>query len=119
MRFHQCPLVISQEKSGHGKLLSELESLFNRFGNPESQQTLDDNDTILVTAPDFPEVVTFGHSRKETLHYAVGAFREMIAAKIFDKEPIPKPTRIRVGETFVILPLQTEREIRAYEAAEN
>ena len=79
--------------------------------------TPDDNDTILVTAPDFPEVVTFGRSRKEALHYAVGAFREMIAAKIYDKEPIPKPTRIRVGEPFVILPLQTEREIRAYEAA--
>ena len=80
--------------------------------------TPDDNDTFLVTAPDFPEVITFGDTREEALHYAVGAFREMIAAKIHYKEPIPKPSRIKTGEPFITLPLQTEMKIRLYESLE-
>ena len=78
--------------------------------------TPDDNDTFLVTAPDFPEVITFGDTREEALVYAVGAFREMIAAKIYYKEPIPKPSRIKSGEPFITLPLQTEMKIRLYES---
>ena len=80
--------------------------------------TPDDNDTFLVTAPDFPEVITFGETRDEALHYAVGAFREMIATKIHYKEPIPKPSRIKSGEDFITLPLQTEMKIRLYESLE-
>ncbi len=79
----------------------------------------DDNDTILVTSPDFPGVITFGETREEALHHAVGAFREMIAAKIHNKEPIPFPSRIRKGEPFIVLPLQTEIKIRLYEALQD
>jgi antitoxin HicB len=81
--------------------------------------TPDDNDTILVTAPDFPEVVTFGETREEALAYAVGAFREMIASKIHDKKPIPSPSKIRKGEPFVVLPLQTEMKIRLYQSMQS
>ena len=78
--------------------------------------TPDDNDTLLVTAPDFSEVITFGKTREDALDYAVGAFREMIAAKIHDREPIPKPSRVKADEPFIVLPLQTEMKIRLYEA---
>ena len=78
----------------------------------------DDEGTVLVTSPDFPEVITFGETREDALHYAVGAFREMIAGRIYDKEPIPKPSRIKAGEPFITLPLQTEMKIRLYEALE-
>ncbi len=78
--------------------------------------TPDDNDTVLVTSPDFPDVITFGETREEALHYAVGAFREIIASRIYHKEPIPKPSRIKAGEPFITLPLQTEMKIRLYEA---
>ena len=50
------------------------------------------------------------------MDYAVGAFREMIAAKIHDREPIPKPSRVKAGEPFIVLPLQTEMKIRLYES---
>ncbi len=80
--------------------------------------TPDDNDTFLVTAPDFPEVITFGDTREEALVYAVGAFREMIAAKIHYKEPIPKPSRIKAGEPFITLPIQTEMKVRLYQSLE-
>ncbi len=78
--------------------------------------TPDDNDTFLVTAPDFPEVITFGETREEALHYAIGAFQEMIAAKIHYKERIPKPSKIRAKDDFVTLPLQTEMKIKLYES---
>ena len=58
----------------------------------------DDEGTVLVTSPDFPEVITFGETRDEALEYAVGAFREIIAGKIYYKEPIPKPSRVKAAE---------------------
>ena len=76
----------------------------------------DDEGTVLVTSPDFPEVITFGETREDALHHAVGAFREIIAGKIHYKEAIPKPSRIKAGEPFITLPLQTEMKVRLYEA---
>lgn len=81
--------------------------------------TPDDNDTVLVTSPDFPEVTTFGETREDALRYAVGAFREAIAAKIHSKEPMPSPSKIKKGEPFVVLPLQTEMKIRLYQSLQN
>ncbi len=75
-----------------------------------------DEGTVLVTSPDFPDVITFGETREDALHYAVGAFREIIASRIYYKEPIPKPSRIKAGEPFITLPLQTEMKVRLYEA---
>jgi antitoxin HicB len=78
--------------------------------------TPDDNDTFLVTSPDFPDVITFGETREDALHYAVGAFREVIAARIHYKEPIPAPSKIRAKDDFITLPLQTEMKIRLYQS---
>jgi antitoxin HicB len=78
--------------------------------------TPDDNDTILVTSPDFPEVITFGETRDDALKYAVGALREVIAGYMHNKKPIPKPSRIRAKDDVVVLPLQTEMKIRMYES---
>jgi antitoxin HicB len=75
-----------------------------------------DEGTVLVTAPDIPELITFGETREEALMYAVGAFREAIAAYIHYKQPIPKPSKIRAKDDFVTLPLQTEMKIRMYES---
>ena len=80
--------------------------------------TPDDNDTFLVTSPDFPEVITFGETREEALHYAVGAFREIIAGKIHYKEAIPEPSKIRAKDDYITLPLQTEMKIRLYQSLE-
>jgi antitoxin HicB len=76
----------------------------------------DDEGTVLVTSPDFPEVITFGETREEALHYAVGAFREIIAGKIYYKEPIPTPSKIRAKDDFITLPLQTEMKVRLYQS---
>ena len=78
--------------------------------------TPDDNGSFVVTAPDFPEVITAGDSREEAMAMAIGAFREMIAAKIYDKEPIPEPSKIRAKDDFITLPLQTEMKVRLYQS---
>ena len=76
----------------------------------------DDEGTFLVTAPDFPDVITFGETREDALRYAVGAFREMIAARIHYHEPIPPPSKIRAKDDFIALPLQTEIKVRLYQS---
>ncbi|MEE8332846.1 MAG: type II toxin-antitoxin system HicB family antitoxin [Alphaproteobacteria bacterium] len=63
-----------------------------------------DDGGILVTSPDFPELTTFGATRDEALMYAIDAFEEAIAARIADREDLPKPSK---GRTRVVLPTQT------------
>ena len=55
--------------------------------------TRDDNDTLLVTAPDFPELTTFGEDRDDALARAVDAFDEAIAARIAHRDDVPRPSR--------------------------
>jgi antitoxin HicB len=51
----------------------------------------DDNDTLLVTCPDLPEVTTFGRNKEEAQRAALGAIEEAIAARISYGEQIPPP----------------------------
>ncbi len=53
----------------------------------------DDEGTVLVTSPDFPELTTFGDDEADALSYAVGAFEEAIAARISDRQEIPAPLK--------------------------
>ena len=75
-----------------------------------------DEDTFLVTSPDFPELTTFGDTVEDALGYAVGAFQEAIAARIHYKEPIPEPSKGRAKSYVVTLPLQTEMKVRLYQS---
>lgn len=49
----------------------------------------DDNGTLLVTCPDFPEVTTFAESEEEVSLRAADAIEEAIAARIADREDVP------------------------------
>jgi antitoxin HicB len=53
--------------------------------------TPDDNGTLLVTCPAFPEVTTFAEDQAQVWLHAMGAIEEAIAARIDDGEPLPKP----------------------------
>ena len=55
--------------------------------------TDDDNATILVTSPDFPELTTFGLNADDALKRAKDALEEAIAARISRGEEIPTPSR--------------------------
>ena len=71
-----------------------------------------DDDTVLATSPDFPELTTFGNDRGEALARAVGALEEAIAARIHWNEDIPAPSG---GSTRVTLPALTAAQVKRYQ----
>ena len=76
----------------------------------------DDNDTLLVTSPEFPELMTFGDTREEALSYALDAFEEAIAARMSDREEIPSPSRGKAADFRVTLPTQASLKVLLYQA---
>lgn len=50
----------------------------------------DDNGTLLITCPALPEVTTFAESKAEVALRARDAIEEAIAARMSDREKIPK-----------------------------
>ena len=63
----------------------------------------DDDGTVLVTSPDFPELATFGDDREEAMARAVDALEEAIAARLAAKETIPAPSKGDVRATVPTL----------------
>jgi antitoxin HicB len=78
--------------------------------------TPDDNETYLITSPDFPELTTFGNTREEALSYAAGALEEAIAARMSDREEIPAPSRGKAQDPRVTLPMQASLKVLLYQA---
>jgi antitoxin HicB len=75
--------------------------------------TPDDNDTLLVTSPVFPEVTTFAD--EDALRQARNAIEEAIAARIAAKQEIPKSSAvIPARHDTVQLPWQTELKVALY-----
>ena len=72
----------------------------------------EDDGTLMVTSPDFPELTTFGHDRTEALARAVDAFDEAIAARIHLGQEIPSPSR---GKNRVRLPTLTAVKVILYQ----
>ena len=52
-----------------------------------------DDDNVLVTSPDFPELTTFGMDREEAIARAVDALEESIASRIHDGQDVPLPSQ--------------------------
>ncbi len=64
----------------------------------------DDNATVLVTFPDFPEAVTYGDDEATALSNAVGAIIAAISARMDDGQDVPLPSKPLVGRQSVTLP---------------
>ena len=63
-------------------------------------QLEEDGGSVLVTAPDFPELTTFGEDRGDALRRAADALEEAIAARMYDGRDIPTPSP---GEVRVVV----------------
>ena len=74
--------------------------------------TADDNGTVLVTSPDFPELTTFGDDQDEALARAVDALEEAIAARVARRAEVPPPSR---GEYCAGLPTLTAVKVLLYQ----
>ena len=72
----------------------------------------DDDGTVLVTSPDFPELTTFGEDRDEAVARAVHALEEAIVARIHDRKDIPTPSQ---GESYAVLPTLTSVKVMLYQ----
>ena len=72
----------------------------------------EDDGTILVTSPDFPELTTFGIDEAEALARAVDALDEAIAARIHLGHKIPSPSP---GNNQVALPSLTAVKVILYQ----
>ena len=70
-----------------------------------------DEDTLLVTSPDFPELTTFGMDAEDAALHAVNAFEEAIAARMARKQDIPSPS---TGAFRVDLPIETSLKTLLY-----
>ncbi len=75
----------------------------------------DDNNTILVSFPDFPEAHTFGDTEEEALAYAREAVATAIDAYIKDRREIPRPSAV-VTDHRVTMPAIVEAKVSLYEA---
>ena len=73
----------------------------------------DDNETLLATSPDFPEVTSFGDDREEAYLRVVYAIEEAIASRIHGREDIPRPS-IAPGAVPVTLPTLTAVKVILY-----
>ncbi len=72
----------------------------------------DDDGTLLVSSPDFPELTTFGEDRQEATARAVHALEEAIAARIHDRKEIPTPSQ---GNTYAVLPTLVSVKLMLYQ----
>ena len=74
---------------------------------------LDDNDdTVMATCPDIPELTTFGDTRDDALLRASDALEEALAARIHEHMDIPIPTE---GENYVAVPSLTAVKVMLYQ----
>ncbi|HYM23343.1 MAG TPA: type II toxin-antitoxin system HicB family antitoxin [Vicinamibacterales bacterium] len=73
----------------------------------------DDNKTILVSFPDFPEAHTFGDTETEALARAEDALATVVDAYIADRRSIPQPSAI-IAKHYVTMPALMEAKIALY-----
>lgn len=79
--------------------------------------TPDDNNTLMVTCPAFPEVSTFGDDKADAIKHASDALEEAIASRVARGENIPRPKsvgRLKDGEAIVTLPGMTTLKTELY-----
>jgi antitoxin HicB len=80
----------------------------------------DDNGTLLVTSPSFPEVATFAEDRSRVSQNGLAAIEEAIAARIADGIDVPPgATAAQVAKHrgfWAKLPLMTALKVELYRA---
>ena len=79
----------------------------------------DDNGTFLVTAPDFPEVATFGEDEGDALVRAADAIATAMQGHISDRQDIPRPSPPKRGHKFATLSALTWAKLELYRAMLN
>lgn len=74
----------------------------------------DDNGTILVSFPDFPEAHTFGETKEEALARAEDALATVFEAYIKARRPIPTPKAPGKRDVTFTLPAMMTAKVGLY-----
>jgi antitoxin HicB len=78
--------------------------------------TRDNNGTLLVTAPDLPEVANFGEDTADALLRAADAIATALQGRIAAREKVPAPSAPRRGQRLVVLPAIVTAKLELYRA---
>lgn len=78
--------------------------------------TKDDNGTLLVTAPDLPEMATFGDDVADALARAMDAIATALQSRVTDRKEIPAPSAPKRGQYLVALPAIVAAKLALYRA---
>ena len=76
----------------------------------------DQNGTMIAMVPDVPGTMTVGANREEALDRVHGALVAMLAARMEDRETIPRPSRPVRGQRVVVLHPLVAAKISVYQA---
>ena len=76
----------------------------------------DTNGTLLVTAPDFPEVSTFGEDEADALVHAADAIATAMKGRISDRKAIPQPSAAKRGHRLAALSALTWAKLELHRA---
>ena len=71
-----------------------------------------DDNTLMATSPDFPELTTFGDNTDDAISRTANALEEAIAARIHDGKDIPTPSQ---GTHYAVLPTLTAVKVMLYQ----
>ncbi len=72
--------------------------------------------TVIVSFPDLPEALTEGANVAEAVARASDCLEEAIAARMVNREDIPKPSRNSAGNIIVMLPAAMASKAALYVA---
>jgi antitoxin HicB len=75
----------------------------------------DRNGTVVALVPDVPGTMTVGADREEALERVQGALLAMLAARMDDHEPIPRPSRPGRGQRVTTLPPVVAAKLSIYQ----
>jgi antitoxin HicB len=76
----------------------------------------DQNGTVIATVPDVPGAMTVGIDRAEALERVQGALIVMLAARMEDHEPIPRPSVPTRGQRTAMLSPMVAAKLSIYQA---
>jgi len=78
--------------------------------------TPDDNDTVLATCPELPEVVSFGDTEAEALENVCEAVLVALQGRILDRMAVPAFRKPKKGQPYVDLGSRVAAKLAIYRA---
>lgn len=76
--------------------------------------TREENDSILATVPDLPEIITFGLDENEALLRVAELLADCLGEYMDRRMPIPEPSKARRGMRCVVAPPLVEAKVKLY-----